>query len=84
MPSKTSSKPAEPRRPAFEDVDSYLLEDDYLGDPFRSPSPDAANKDKSKPTDILGIDEEVEVKKRARAPRVKLDENRSTPFITRK
>lgn len=76
MPAKTSSKPSEPRRTAAEDIDSYLLDEDFdLGDPFRSPSPDAG-KNKRKEPEGLGIDEEVEVKKRAIVPRVKLDEAR--------
>jgi replication fork protection complex subunit Csm3/Swi3 len=78
MPSKTSSKP--PARPsASADFDDYLLEGDLSDNPFRSPSPGAAatstNKRKE-PASGLGIEEEVEVKKRATVPRVKLDEAR--------
>lgn len=81
MPSKTSSKPPEPRRPALDDIDSYLLEEDFdVGDPFGSPSPDAG-KNKRKEPGGLGIDEEVEVKKRATVPRVKLDEARFGLYV---
>ncbi|KAH8883139.1 Swi3-domain-containing protein [Thozetella sp. PMI_491] len=47
--------------------------------PFRSPTPDPADSRKRARLDEpegLGIDEEVSVQKRARVPRVKLDENR--------
>jgi replication fork protection complex subunit Csm3/Swi3 len=76
MPSKTASKP--PARPsATADFDDYLLEGDLSDNPFRSPSPGASNPNKRKgPTSGLGIDEEVEVKKRVTVPRVKLDEAR--------
>ncbi|KAL2136539.1 hypothetical protein VTI74DRAFT_3084 [Chaetomium olivicolor] len=82
MPSKTGSKPAEPAtrgKPSSNFVDDYLAdwEDD---DPFRSPSPPLANKnganDKENKKDTLGIDKELDLKKRPRAPRVKLDETR--------
>ncbi|KAK1776354.1 replication fork protection component Swi3-domain-containing protein [Copromyces sp. CBS 386.78] len=50
-------------------------------DPFRSPSPDAADKNKAnskkrKEPDTLGIDKEIDVTKKARVPRVKLDDAR--------
>ncbi|KAK3937575.1 replication fork protection component Swi3-domain-containing protein [Diplogelasinospora grovesii] len=67
------------------DTNSFM--DDYLAgwdddDPFRSPSPDGAEKrdkdkdknKKRKEAGDLGIDEQIEVQKKARAPRVKLDE----------
>lgn len=65
---------------------------DYLADwdgddPFRSPSPEPGQKtktsdpkndknDKKRKTDALGIDEEIDVTKKARVPRVKLDETK--------
>ncbi|EFY88093.1 Chromosome segregation in meiosis protein 3 [Metarhizium acridum CQMa 102] len=56
-----------------DDLDKYDLSDD----PFASPSPPpSAKKRKEPPSQGLGIDEEVSVQKRARAPIVKLDENR--------
>lgn len=61
-------------RPALEAVDNYGL-DDLSDDPFRSPSPPAADSKKRKEPDSgLGIDKEVSVQKRARVPNVKLDE----------
>lgn len=60
----------------MEDIESYLLDEDFEdGDPFRSPSPDAG-KNKRKEPEGLGIDAEVEVKKRATVPRVKLDDTK--------
>lgn len=53
-----------------------------FNDPFRSPSPPAPAKEaagdntKKRKADGLGIDEEVDVTKKPRAPRVKLDEAR--------
>ena len=48
---------------------------DVSDDPFNSPSPDS-RKRKATGDGGLGIDEEVSVQKRARVPRVKLDEDR--------
>ncbi|KAH6688955.1 replication fork protection component Swi3 [Plectosphaerella plurivora] len=62
----------------YDDLDDFNLEG-LEDDPFRSPSPQPdKGKDTSKKrkTDGLGIDEEVDVNKRARVPRVKLDESR--------
>lgn len=69
------------QRPSLDDLDNYNVD---LGDddPFRSPSPqpdqnnnqDSASKKRK--SDGLGIDEEVDVTKRARTPRVKLDETK--------
>lgn len=65
-----------------DDLDNYDI-GDLSDDPFRSPSPEATTTSKNKkrkepPTTQsgLGIDEEVSVQKRARAPNVKLDEER--------
>lgn len=81
MPPKTASGPT-----ATADFDDYLLEGDLSDNPFRSPSPGASktpnptsNNKRKEPANGLGIDEEVEVKKRATVPRVKLDEIRSVP-----
>lgn len=67
-------------------TDSNAFINDYLADwddddPFRSPSPQPAKKGdkKEKPkqkTDVLGIEQELNLKKKPRAPRVKLDETR--------
>jgi replication fork protection complex subunit Csm3/Swi3 len=64
MPSKT----ADPRD------DRHLIDLDN-DDPFASPSPDSGSK-KRKERDGLGIDKELDLKKKARVPRVKLDEER--------
>ncbi|KAH7201139.1 replication fork protection component Swi3-domain-containing protein [Fusarium oxysporum] len=56
-------------------LDNYDV-DDFSDDPFASPPPEAANKKRKEPDSGLGIDEEVDVKKRARVPNVKLDEER--------
>jgi replication fork protection complex subunit Csm3/Swi3 len=80
MPSKTNSKPAaaptaEPDSTAF--INDYLADWDD-DDPFRSVSPEPAQKKndqaKRKATDALGIDEQIDLTKKPRAPRVKLDE----------
>jgi replication fork protection complex subunit Csm3/Swi3 len=56
-------------------LDNYDVAD-LSDDPFASPPPEASNKKRKEPDSGLGIDEEVDVKKRARAPNVKLDEER--------
>ncbi|RBR25017.1 uncharacterized protein FIESC28_02184 [Fusarium coffeatum] len=56
-------------------LDNYDVAD-LSDDPFASPPPEAANKKRKEPDSGLGIDEEVDVKKRPRAPNVKLDEER--------
>lgn len=80
MPSKTDSGPANDPN-AF--VDDYL--DGWDDDLFNIPSPEPKDKNKTnkkddkggkRKVDALGIDEEIEVGKKARVPRVKLDESR--------
>ncbi|KAI8681960.1 Chromosome segregation in meiosis protein [Fusarium keratoplasticum] len=56
-------------------LDNYDV-DDFSDDPFASPRPESSSKKRKEPDSGLGIDEEVDVKKRARAPNVKLDEDR--------
>ncbi|KAL5587982.1 hypothetical protein FOVSG1_013118 [Fusarium oxysporum f. sp. vasinfectum] len=56
-------------------LDNYDV-DDFSDDPFASLPPEAANKKRKEPDSGLGIDEEIDVKKRARVPNVKLDEER--------
>ena len=70
MPSKADNAPQRSEADAF---DSYFLEE--FDDPFGSPQPEPA-KNKRKEPDSLGIDEEVSVAKKARVPRIKLDETR--------
>ncbi|EQB49426.1 hypothetical protein CGLO_11242 [Colletotrichum gloeosporioides Cg-14] len=62
--------------PEYDDLDNYAVED--FDDPFRTPPPDAKELgvNKRKQGEALGLEEEVEVSKRARVPRVKLDEAR--------
>ncbi|KAF5678505.1 replication fork protection complex subunit csm3 swi3 [Fusarium heterosporum] len=56
-------------------LDNYDV-DDFSDDPFASPPPEPSTKKRKEPDSGLGIDEEVDVKKRARIPNVKLDEER--------
>ncbi|KAL2171212.1 hypothetical protein VTG60DRAFT_3523 [Thermothelomyces hinnuleus] len=79
MPSKTGTKPGGASSRGEDNsnfVDDYLA--DWDDDPFRSPSPEPAKNDKAteKKTDVLGIEKELDLKRRPRAPRVKLDEAR--------
>lgn len=79
MPSKTTSKPADS---ANRGNNSGSFVDDYLADwgddnVFRSPSPEPAkNKETEKKKDVLGIDQQLDLKRKPRAPRVKLDDAR--------
>lgn len=77
MPSKTDSRNAQS---ADFDLDNYFLEGDLDDDPFASPKPgdrpDSGANKRKEPGDGLGIDEEVSVAKKARVPRVKLDQDR--------
>jgi len=63
-----------PRRPRHDDLDNYDAGDFDDEDVFRSPSPQPATRDGD--AGGLGIDEEVAVAKRARVPRIKLDESK--------
>ncbi|AEO64918.1 2649a89d-aa88-4129-9c18-f99901bdcb14 [Thermothielavioides terrestris] len=65
--------------------DSGNFVNDYLADwpdddPFRSPSPEPAKtsdrKENAKKRDVLGIETQLDLKRKPRAPRVKLDETR--------
>lgn len=74
MPANGSSKSA----PAAKTPGTGSFMNDYLADwddenPFRSPSPEPAKNDKK---DVLGIEKELDLKKKPRAPRVKLDDTR--------
>lgn len=81
MPTKTAaSGPSKEPRNFTED---YLADWGSDDDPFRSPSPEPGaggaskkNEKKRKGEDILGIDEQIDLTKKARVPRVKLDETR--------
>ncbi|KPM38641.1 hypothetical protein AK830_g7934 [Neonectria ditissima] len=73
MPSALSSGP--PATARHDDLDNYGV-DDFSDDPFGSPPPDATTKKRKERESGLGLDEEVSVQKRARVPRVKLDEER--------
>ncbi|KAL7922812.1 replication fork protection component Swi3 domain-containing protein [Trichoderma austrokoningii] len=64
------------------DMDDYGMDDFDMGDdldnPFASPTrpSDASNKKRKEPDSGLGIDEEISLQKRMRAPNAKLDEER--------
>ncbi|KAF6810805.1 chromosome segregation in meiosis protein 3 (eplication Fork Protection Component Swi3) [Colletotrichum sojae] len=64
--------------PEYDDLDNYAVDD--IDDPFRSPPSELqdgdASKKRKKAAEELGLDEAVEVAKRVRIPRVKLDEAR--------
>ncbi|KAJ6787758.1 hypothetical protein PWT90_09043 [Aphanocladium album] len=74
MPSATKSAAGAATVNQHDDLDNYNV-GDLSDDPFATPSPQSKNKRKSNDAG-LGIDEEVDVQKRARAPAVKLDEER--------
>lgn len=78
MPSKTDSRNAEPAASNFDDLDNYFLDGDVDDDPFASPKPEDKSKSnkRKEPGDGLGIDEEVSVSKKARVPKIKLDQDR--------
>ncbi|KAL2277922.1 hypothetical protein FJTKL_15055 [Diaporthe vaccinii] len=78
MPSKTDSRNAEPAARNFDDLDNYFMDGDVDDDPFASPKPEDNSKSnkRKEPGDGLGIDEEVSVAKKARVPRIKLDQER--------
>jgi replication fork protection complex subunit Csm3/Swi3 len=72
----------------FDDIFNYDVgeEEDPFSENYKIPSKkptvtETASKGKNGAG--LGIDEEVEVTRKPRAPRVKLDENRYVPVITR-
>ncbi|KAK0726035.1 replication fork protection component Swi3-domain-containing protein [Lasiosphaeris hirsuta] len=76
MPPKASSAAAAPNNTS-DILSDYLA--DWDDDPFRSPSPKPGSKKndkKRKEPDTLGIDEQIDITKKARAPRVKLDDAR--------
>ncbi|RKU42572.1 chromosome segregation in meiosis protein 3 [Coniochaeta pulveracea] len=75
MPPKQTSKPSSKAKRTTAGLDDYLLDDDFSDFDVRSPTP-PADSARRKEASGLGIDEEVEVKKRAYVPRVKLDETR--------
>ncbi|KAK3342105.1 replication fork protection component Swi3-domain-containing protein [Lasiosphaeria hispida] len=80
MPPKTTSKAAAAPNNPSDFVNDYLA--DWDDDPFRSPSPEPGSKKndkndkKRKEPDTLGIDEQIDITKKARAPRIKLDDAR--------
>lgn len=77
MPSAVSQAKAS----LHDDLDNYDLPPDPFGpSPTNSPKNKNSTKRKVKDSD-LGLDEEVDVKKRAREPAVKLDEERFVLLI---
>ncbi|KAM4061140.1 replication fork protection component swi3 domain-containing protein [Hirsutella rhossiliensis] len=78
MPSAATTNAPPPRHDDLDNygVDAPLFSDDD-DDPFASPPPTTTKSRKRTEADAgLGIDEQVEVQKRARVPNVKLDEDR--------
>lgn len=79
MASRTAARASEPQKaPATNnDIDDYDVDDDPFADsaPEDAPQKEAPSK-KRKDASGLGIDEEVAVAKKVRAPAVKLDETR--------
>lgn len=74
MPSATKSAGRTADTDNHDELDNYNVAD-LSDDPFATPSPSSKNKRKTADAG-LGIDEEVDVQKRARVPTVKLDEER--------
>lgn len=70
MATKKATKDAAP--PNFDDLDTFFLDGDLDDDPFASPK----DSNKRKGPGDLNVDEEVSVAKKARVPRVKLDQER--------
>ncbi|EGX88643.1 replication fork protection component Swi3 [Cordyceps militaris CM01] len=74
MPPAKNSAAKAARTNRHDDLDNYHV-GDLSDDPFATPSPPSKNKRKTDDAG-LGIDEEVDVQRKPRAPAVKLDENR--------
>lgn len=69
------SKPSQ--KSTLDSFDDFFLDGDLDDNPFASPKRDeAGSKKRKEPDDGLGLDEEVAVTKKAREPRVKLDQER--------
>ena len=75
MPSATAGEKP-PRRQ--DDLDNYNVDDDS-DDPFKTPPPESTAQ-KRKATDALNVDQELDLTKKSRAPRVKLDEDRCVSY----
>lgn len=62
----------------LDELDNFFLDGDLDDDPFASPKGDKndSSKKRKEPGDGLGIDEEVSIAKKARVPRIKLDQDR--------
>lgn len=65
------------------ELEDFFLEGDLDEDPFASPNGDKndTSDKRKKPGDGLGIDEEVSIAKKARVPRIKLDQDRFVHHI---
>ncbi|KAI0018099.1 Swi3-domain-containing protein [Xylariomycetidae sp. FL0641] len=64
-----------PSKPLNTDINNYDIDDPFASENEREKNA-SANSNKRKGANALGIDEEVSVAKKARVPRVKLDESR--------
>lgn len=84
--SSTESAANKPNGSGNDDLDDLFGNDNELDHIFRDLSPPRAAPPPASTLNLsrdsgLGIDEEVEVERKARAPRVKLDETRSLPLL---
>lgn len=80
MASKTA-----PATSNLDELNNFFLDGDLDDDPFASPKADknGTNTKRKSPGDGLGIDEEVSIAKKARVPRIKLDQDRFVdPTVT--
>lgn len=84
MASRTAARPSSPQGPPpmNNDINDYDVDDDPFaesgGEDAASAQNNNAQSKKRKDATGLGIDEEVAVAKKVRAPAVKLDETRYT------
>lgn len=80
MASRSAARKPSPQKPPVtnNDIDDYDVDDDPFADsgPEEAPPKSNAQSKKRKEASGLGIDEEVAVAKKVRAPAVKLDETR--------
>lgn len=62
----------------LDELDNFFLDGDLDDDPFASPKggKNDTNNKRKEPGDGLGIDEEISIAKKARVPRIKLDQDR--------
>lgn len=68
----------------FDDLFNYDIDDtaEVSNKPTKATESSKGSANKKKPADGLGIDEAIEITRKPRAPRVKLDENRWVYYKT--